>query len=262
MSVSPDASTPPPLHFAAATDPGKREVNEDCHGCYEDERMFIVADGMGGHNAGDVASRMAVDEFSAFFRSFHADPKQVWPFPVDRTLSLGANLMRIGTKVANAKIRAAAEANASLRRMGCTMVALAVGDSQITVAHVGDARAYRIRGGELKRLTRDHSIVEEVKAARPDMTEEEIATIASRNMVTKALGTKDEVSATLYLNTFEVGDTYLLCCDGLWNCIPDKGIAAIVTATSDLNEACRLLVDAAKQGGGSDNITVILVRVG
>jgi protein phosphatase len=263
MSASPDPVTPPALTACGYTQPGRqREDNEDAFGTYLDERLFIVADGMGGRASGEVASRMAVDELERYFRAFHADPRQPWPFPVDRKLSLGANLLRVGVQVANREIRAAAAAEASRHRMASTLVAMAVGDSQLTIAHVGDARAYRVRQGTLKRLTRDHSILEEMLAARPDMTQEEIAAFAHKNVVTKALGSKEQVEPTLYLNTFEYGDTYLLCCDGLWGPVPDESIGSIITATPDLEEACQRLIDAANDAGGPDNVTAVLVRIG
>src|SRR3954467_7040517 len=154
MSASPVPGPSNSLSLAACgfSHPGrKREDNEDAFGSFLDERLFVVADGMGGHNAGEVASVMAVDALETFFRSFHADPDQQWPFPVDRTVSLGANLLRIGVKVANERIRAAAALDRSRSRMAATVVALAVGDSQITIAHAGDSRAYRVRGGQMHR---------------------------------------------------------------------------------------------------------------
>src|SRR5262245_25404083 len=161
MSASPvpGASGKSPLLTACGfSHPGRqREDNEDAFGSFVDERLFVVADGMGGHNAGEVASVLAIDALETFFRSYHADPRQVWPHAVDKSLSLGSNLLRVGIKVANAKVRAAAAQDRTRSRMATTIVAMAVGDSQVTVAHAGDSRAYRLRGGKLERLTRDHS---------------------------------------------------------------------------------------------------------
>jgi protein phosphatase len=240
----------------------QREENEDAFGSFLDERLFIVADGMGGHNAGEVASVMAVDALETFFRSYHADPRQPWPHQVDSDLSLGANLLRVGVKVANDKIRAAAKQDRAKNRMGTTIVALAVGDAQITVAHAGDSRCYRLRGGDIKRLTRDHSIVEEMIAARPEMTEAEIAAFAHRNVVTKSLGSKEQVDPTMLVDPLQEGDVYLVCSDGLWGSVPDEKIKRIVASTPDIEAACQLLIDAANEAGGPDNITALLVRVG
>jgi serine/threonine protein phosphatase PrpC len=265
-SVSPLPGPPgnsPRLSACGFSHPGQqREENEDAFGSFVDERLFVIADGMGGHNAGEVASVMAVDALETFFRSYHADPRQVWPHPVDRSLTLGANLLRVGMKVANDRIREAAAKDRSRARMGATAVALAVGDSQLTVAHAGDSRAYRLRDGEMQRLTRDHSLLEEMLTARPDMTEGEMAAFSHRNVVTRALGSKEEVEPTLYVNTLQEGDVYLLCSDGLWGSVSDPNMGAIIRSTADIEAACQLLIDAANEAGGPDNISAILVRVG
>src|SRR5207249_10861485 len=109
-------------------------------------------------------------------------------------------------------------------RMGATVAALAIGQTQLVAAHVGDVRVYRLRGRALARLTRDHSVLEEMRAARPDLGADEIAAIAPRNVVTKATGSKDELEPTVYVNTFAPGDLYLLCSDGLWGSVDDDRI--------------------------------------
>ena len=257
----PDPSLP--LVAAGLAHPGQqRPENEDAFGSFAEHRLFIVADGMGGHNAGEVASAMAIDTVEGFFTSFHNDPRQVWPYGVDRALSLAANLLRVGIKVANDKIREAAAADRARARMGATVVAMAVGEKQIAIAHAGDSRAYRLRGGTLTRLTRDHSIAEEMRAARPEMTDEELAGFAHRNVVMRSLGSKEELEPDVYVNKVAAGDVYMLCTDGLWGSVPDLKIASILTSTDDVEAACQLLVDAANEAGGPDNITVLLVRLG
>jgi len=254
--------SPPALTAHAISHAGRvRPQNEDAFGVYTNDRLFVVADGMGGHNAGEVASSIAVDEIASFFRSFHDDPRQQWPYPVDRDKSLGANLLCVAMKVANDKIRTAAEADRARNKMACTAVAMAIGDSQLSIAHAGDARAYRVRGPEIKRLTSDHSILAEMIAARPEMSEEEIASFSHRNVVTKALGSKPEVEPTLNVGRFQSGDLFLLCSDGLWGSVKDQTIAEILYTASDLETGCQLLVDAANDAGGPDNITALLVRV-
>ena len=261
MSAPSDLARPVLTAFGL-THPGqKRGSNEDAIGTFVDDRLFVVADGVGGHSAGDIAASTAVDALAAFFRTFHADPRQVWPHPVDRSISLGANLLRVGVKVANDKVRAAAAGDRSRSRMASTIVAMAIGDSQISIAHTGDSRAYRIRGNRIDRLTRDHSIMEEMMAARPDISPEEIATFQHRNVVTKCLGSKDEIDPTVSVEPLLHGDIYLLCTDGLWGVVPDEKVVEIVRSTEDLNAACALLVDAANEAGGPDNISAILVRV-
>lgn len=252
-----------PLVSCAVSHPGRqRKENEDAFGNFIDGRLFVVADGMGGHNAGAVASALAVDGIEGFFRAYHAEPQQPWPHPIDRSLSLAANLLRVGIKVANDNIRAAAAKDRARARMGTTVVAMAIGEEQLAIAHAGDSRAYRFRAGGIKRLTRDHSVAEEMRAARPEMTDEEMATFAHRNVVTRSLGSKDEIDPAIYVNRFQLGDVFLLCSDGLWGVVPDGKIASIVRGVSDLEAACQLLIDAANEAGGPDNITALLVRVG
>ena len=253
----------PVLEARVLSHPGReRGDNEDAFGSFPEARLFVVADGMGGHNAGEVASARAVSAIERFFRSFHADPRQPWPHPVDRTLSLGANLLRCAIKVANDAIRAEAATDRSRARMGATVVAMAIGEEQLAVAHAGDSRAYRLRGGTLTRLTRDHSIAEEMRLARPELTDAELADHPHRNVVTRSLGSKDDVDPDIHVSSVKRGDLYLLCSDGLWGSVADGAMADILRDSSDLEAACRRLVDAANAAGGPDNITALLVRVG
>jgi protein phosphatase len=261
--VSDDPADSLPLVAAGQSHAGQhRGENEDAFGSFVENRLFIVADGMGGHNAGEVAAAMAIDTVESFFTSFHSDPRQLWPYGVDRALSLAANLLRVGIKVGNDKIREAASADRTRARMGATVVAMAVGEKQVAIAHAGDSRAYRLRDGELKKLTRDHSIAEEMRAARPEMTDEELAGFAHRNVVMRSLGSKDELEPDVYVNKVAPGDLYLLCTDGLWGAVPDAKMSTILKSTDDIEAACQLLIDAANEAGGPDNITVLLVRLG
>jgi PPM family protein phosphatase len=265
MSAPPLPGDPTALPLAAfaLSHPGRqRPDNEDAFGNFVDGRLFVIADGMGGHNAGGVASAMAVDSIETFFRSYHAEPHQVWPYPVDRSLSLAANLLRVGMKLANDKIREAATADRARARMGTTAVAMAIGEEQLAIAHAGDSRAYRFRGGSVTRLTRDHSVAEEMKAARPEMTDEELATFAHRNVVTRSLGSKEELEPAVYVGRVQSGDIFVLCSDGLWGAVSDGKMATILRQAPDLETACQTLVDAANDAGGPDNISVLLVRAG
>ncbi len=251
-----------PLEAHALSHAGlQREENEDAFGNFAEARLFVVADGMGGHNAGAVASALAVEGIDTFFRSYHAQPLQAWPYPVDRSMSLAANLLRIGSKVANDRIREAAAQDRARARMGTTVVAMAIGEEQLAVAHAGDSRAYRFRAGGIKRLTRDHSVAEEMRAARPEMTEEELATFAHRNVVTRSLGSKEELEPSIYVGRVQRGDIFLLCSDGLWGSVPDGKISTILRDAPDLASACQTLIEAANEAGGPDNITALLVRV-
>ncbi|MDX2020500.1 MAG: protein phosphatase 2C domain-containing protein [Deltaproteobacteria bacterium] len=259
----PNETIPPLyLHCAGLTHQGiVRTDNEDAFGMRMDLGLFVVADGMGGRSAGDVAARITVEEMEAFFTHRVTHERDPWPYPMSKQASLGANILNVGLKVANAAIRAAAARAPELNRMAATAVALAIGQTQLSVAHVGDARAYRLREGKLSRLTRDHSVVEEMKAARPDISEAALAAMAPKNVVTRALGSKDDVEPTVYQKTFMRQDTYLLCSDGLWGELPDATIEGLLNQHRDLEEACQHLIDAANAAGGKDNVSVILLRV-
>jgi protein phosphatase len=146
--------------------------------------------------------------------------------------------------------------------MGTTAVAMAIGEEQLAIAHAGDSRAYRYRGGSVTRLTRDHSVAEEMRAARPEMTDEELASFAHRNVVTRSLGSKEELEPSVYVGRVQPGDIFLLCSDGLWGVVSDGKMATILRNAPDLESACQMLVDAANEAGGPDNVSVLLVRAG
>jgi PPM family protein phosphatase len=266
--TSPDGpGAPLRIETAGLSDAGKeRSRNEDALGIFE--RLFIVADGMGGRAGGDLAARVTVEEVERFFREQHADPRRPWPFPIDKTTSTGSNLLRVGLKVANRQIRAEASKHPKNNRMGATAAALAVGETQVVTAHVGDVRVYRCRPGGpapvLARLTRDHSVIEEMRTARPDMPESAFAGVAHRNVVTRALGTREEVEPEVAAHALARGDVYLLCSDGLWNAVDEMEMTRLLSdagQSGSLEAAARLLVDGANQAGGRDNITALLVRV-
>jgi serine/threonine protein phosphatase PrpC len=250
------------LEAVAATHAGLvREANEDVFGIFTDERLFVVADGMGGRAAGEIAAHLAIDALEAFFRENHASAPESWPFPLDARYSRPVNLLRVGLKVANQRIREEARKDPSWYRMGATIVALTFDDDNLVAAHAGDVRAYRLRQGCLSRLTRDHSLAEELRAAKGALSEAELGALFHRNVITRALGSRQDVEPTVYINSYTDGDVYLLCSDGLWNCLSDDRMAAIVLDQPDLESACHALVDAANQTGGPDNVTALLVRV-
>jgi serine/threonine protein phosphatase PrpC len=250
------------IDAAAATDAGQvRESNEDVYGVYLDERLFVVADGMGGRAAGEVAARIGIDALEAFCRENRNRDPATWPYPADPQFSLPVNLLRVGLKVANRQIIDESRKDPAWYRMGATIAALTFDDQQLVAGHAGDVRIYRFRNGVPSRLTRDHSIVEEMRAARPGMSAQQIAGLVNRNVITRALGNRPELEPTVYLNNYLDGDLYLICSDGLWECVSDETIAAIVTAEADLETACHALVDAANRAGAPDNVTALLVRV-
>jgi protein phosphatase len=249
------------VEAGAASHAGQvRETNEDVFGIFPDERLFVVADGMGGRAAGEVAARIAVDALEAFCREHRTSPAESWPHPLDPRFSRPVNLLRVGLKVANQRILEESRIDPAWYRMGATIAALTFDDDHLVAAHVGDVRIYRIRNGVTSRLTRDHSICEEMKAARPEISPQEIAALVNRNVITRALGSKPDVEPTVYTNAYADGDIYLLCSDGLWDCVPDDRVTGIVLAHPDVESACYALVDAANSAGAPDNVTALIVR--
>ncbi len=250
------------LEAAAATDAGQvRESNEDVYGIYPDERLFVVADGMGGHAAGEIAARIAIDALEAFCRENQNSDPASWPYPTSPGVARRVNLLRVGLKVANRQILDESRKDPSWYRMGSTIAVLSFDEDELVAAHAGDVRIYRFRDGVAARLTRDHSLAEEMRAARPSLPPDQLAAILRRNVITRSLGNRPDVEPTVYVNSYLDGDTYLICSDGLWDCVPDQLVAGIVTAEPDLEVACHALVDADNQAGAPDNVTALLVRV-
>ena len=250
------------VEAAGLTDVGlKRGHNEDTFFLADRHRLFMVADGMGGHSAGEVASKMAVDAISAFFDETAEDGELTWPFKMQRTLSYEANRLAVGVKLANLRIHENAQANATQRGMGTTVVSAHFSDRGLVIAHVGDSRVYRLRGEEFELLTEDHSLLNDYIKMK-DLTPEEIENFPHKNVIVRALGMKESVQVDVFTHEPELGDLYLLCSDGLSGMIDDDGLASIVRDKgSDLEACCQTLVDVANENGGTDNITVVLTRV-
>jgi serine/threonine protein phosphatase PrpC len=248
------------IRYAAKTDPGmKRNHNEDYFSLVEDEQLFLVADGMGGHACGEVASKMAADVVREFFNR-SKDDDSTWPFKMDRQLSYLENRLVVGIKLANQRIFEAAARDLRLKGMGTTVVIGQIAGDRFYIAHVGDSRCYRVRDGEVKQMTRDHSLLEDYKDARPDMSEEEQKKFPHKNVITRALGMRDTVQVDVYGEDVRDGDVFLLCSDGLSGMIDEKRIAETIKAAGDLETAVGSLVEAANKAGGSDNITVLALE--
>ena len=239
---------------AGLTDVGRqRHHNEDRFILLPEFNVFVVADGMGGHQSGEVASRMAASAVAKFFRTDGEAPSVA-------SKNIGQRL-RASVIDANKKIHQRADESRLYRGMGTTIVAAAYApaDRMFYVAHAGDSRCYRVRNGEIKQLTRDHSLISDALLERPDLTELDLKYLP-KNVITRALGIGPTVEVDLRSERVEQDDVFLLCSDGLHGLVEDERIAAIVTETPVLTEACAKLIDAANQNGGRDNITVVMVR--
>jgi PPM family protein phosphatase len=229
---------------AGFTDPGrKRRRNEDSF--VIDPPLFAVADGMGGAQAGEVASRLAAAAFREFHDADDLDPEK----------RLAAII-----KEANRRIYERAADDAQVSGMGTTITAALVAADALVIGHVGDSRAYRLRGGKFEQLTDDHSLVADlVRSGR--ITPEEADTHPQRSVITRALGTDREVDVDTFTVRAESDDLFLICSDGLTTMVDDEEIRDLVTRAGDLEQAGKGLVKAANKAGGEDNITVVLFRL-
>jgi len=248
------------IRYAAKTDPGlKRNHNEDYFSLIEDEQLFLVADGMGGHACGEVASKMAADVIREFFARSKEDDS-TWPFKMDRQLSYLENRLVVGIKMANQRIFDAAARDLRLKGMGTTVVIGQIAGDRFYIAHVGDSRCYRLRSGEVKQMTRDHSLLEDYKDARPDMSDEEQKKFPHKNVITRALGMRETVQVDVTVDDVKDGDLFLLCSDGLTGMVDEKKITDALTKSGDLEAAVASLIELANKAGGNDNITVLALE--
>ncbi len=239
----------------------QREHNEDSFVVLKEFDLFVVADGMGGHRAGDVASRLATETISEFFRST-ANEDVTWPFHFDTNLSEEENRLLTGIRVANRQIFERSTRSRECHGMGTTVVGCMFSPrkKRMYIGHVGDSRCYRVREGKIQQLTRDHSLVNDYLLAMPDLTEEQRSELP-KNVITRALGMQDQVVVDIQHDDPRSGDVYVLCSDGLSGMVVDEDIQNIVAATTDMREACKRLITKANEHGGEDNITAILIRI-
>ncbi len=250
------------IRYAAKTDVGmKRTHNEDYFSLVEDEQLFIVADGMGGHASGEVASKMAAETMSEFYQRTK-DEEATWPFKMDRSLSYIENRLVCSIKLANLRIFETSCRDVRYKGMGTTIVSSIVSGDKVYIGHVGDSRCYRIRNGAIEQLTRDHSLLEDYKEAKPDMTEEEERNFPHKNVITRALGMRETVQVDVSTYQIEPGDVYVLCSDGLTGMVTDPELGDLVAKSDSLEGAVAKLVDQANRSGGTDNITTLLLECG
>jgi len=236
------------LRSAASTHVGmRRQANEDRYAIVPDLGLYLVADGMGGHKAGQVASRLASEGAIRAVEALQG-----------ASVSL-AERLRHAVACANREIFTAAEAKPELAGMGTTLVGMLFGGERLALAHVGDSRAYVLRQGRLRGLTDDHSIVAEL-VRRHEISEADARAHPHRHVLTRALGVRPRTEPDLAEMTPHAGDVFVLCSDGLTTHIGDEEIARRLSDEQDLEAAAADLVDAANRAGGVDNVTVLLIR--
>jgi PPM family protein phosphatase len=245
----------------AITDVGrKRKGNEDSLFVNADQNLYVVADGMGGHAAGEVASKIAVDAINEFICLTAGDEEITWPFGLDENMSYDGNRLKTAVRFANRKVLEATKERAEYEGMATTVAAVLVDGETANLAHVGDSRVYLVRGSELTQLTSDHSWVNE-QIQSGVISPDQARSHPLRNVVTRALGGKADLQVDMQVHEIEPDDILLLCSDGLTTMIPDDEIARVMRDNAgDIDEAARALVDAANARGGEDNITVLLLK--
>ena len=245
----------------ALTDVGrKRKGNEDAHSVDAGHKLYVVADGMGGHAAGEVASRIAVDSIGEFVVLTAGNEEITWPFGLDETISYDGNRLKTAIRHANRKVLEATRENAELEGMATTVAAVLVDGDIVNIAHVGDSRVYKWSDGEMTLLTSDHSWVNE-QIQTGVISPEQARSHPLRNVVTRALGGRADLLVDIQALPVKSGEVLLLCSDGLTTMLPDEDIVAVLERSAgDISTAARDLVDEANERGGEDNITVVLMK--
>ncbi len=242
------------MKFAAGTDRGLvRELNEDSYrilpGSSQSSCVFIVADGMGGHNCGEVASRMAVDYLSEAITGEGAG--------ICSSEDTGAGLRRLVEDTNRAVYEKSLE-RPEVNGMGTTLTTAVINNNTITVAHVGDSRLYLIRNGKMLQLTEDHSYISEL-VKNGSLTREEAEHHPGKNIITRAIGSSPELEVDILSREIEKEDIFLMCTDGLTNMLDEAEIYDVIVGCEP-EKACSELIEAAKVKGGEDNITVIVIK--
>jgi serine/threonine protein phosphatase PrpC len=244
------------IDSAGWTHVGRRAHNEDAWTAREDLGLFVVADGLGGHEGGEVASRCVVETFSSFCERLARDAEATWPHTPRPGLSREEDLLLNCTLLAQRAL--CVRRVGHLRDMGSTVVALTVSARGAAVAHVGDSRLYRLREGRLEALTRDHSVLEEMRAAGSQVPERRESPYG--HIITRALGTENAEPTVQRLEVRE-GDVYLLCSDGLYEPLGPQRLAAGLGRKESAPAVAERLVHEAYEAGGKDNITALVVAM-
>ncbi|KPU43974.1 serine/threonine phosphatase stp [Oxobacter pfennigii] len=242
------------MDIKCMTDVGRvREINEDyCTYCKigDGTDLIIVADGMGGHNAGEVASFIAITSVKDYVEKNYKEDIKAEDIP---------NIIKEAILTANKDIYMQSKNNASYSGMGTTIIAAIIKKGMVYIGHVGDSRAYVLIGSSLKKVTDDHSLVAEL-LRNGSITEMEAVNHPQKNIITRALGTNEDVEVDLETAEISTGDAVLLCTDGLSNMVCDNDIEEVLKNSSDAYDAVKKLTDMANEAGGHDNITVIVAK--
>ncbi len=237
-----------------------RKTNEDSFVCSPDLGLFVVADGMGGHSAGEVASRLAIDAIEGFMRRSHGEAEYSWPYGIDPQLSVDANRLRTAIHLANRRVFRAAESHDDYTGMGTTVVSALVTGETVVIGHVGDSRLYRMRRGTLETMTSDDTWVATVLAHDPGADAAALAQHPMRHVLTSVVGAREQVEVHMVEVPVEPGDLFMLCSDGLHGLVDGDTLAALLAADGSLPAIAAGLVQAALERGGNDNVTAVVAR--
>lgn len=244
------------IRCSASSHVGRRRNNEDAHVLRPDLGLVAVADGMGGYEGGEVASRLVAEALVELFERICCDPDATWPHAPRPSIEPLVDLVGVGLQQAHLVVQG--RRHGVLARMGSTAAVVAWSGPYLAIGHVGDSRVYRLRDGVLRTLTVDHSVAEE--ARRAGMEEDAVESAGFRHMLTRAVGMPGELGAEVVADRLQPGDVLLLCSDGVWEPLHAEEIAAELERPCP-DEAAQALVAAAYAAGSSDNLTAVVVRV-
>ena len=243
------------------THPGRvRPTNEDAMHWDVPNGVFVVADGMGGHQAGEVASQLAIDTIRAFLATTQGDRDLTWPYGFNPNLSFNGNRLLTAVKLANRRVFQAGEEEQTYAGMGTTIVAAMIEQDKLTFCGVGDSRLYLIRPESFDQLTHDDSWVATVLAKEPGVDESTLARHPMRHVLTNVVGARDETEVEISERTLQSGEILLLCSDGLHGTLDDAAMQLIVGGGGDVSQLAERLIVAALDHEASDNVTALLVQ--
>ncbi len=237
-----------------------RKTNEDKFVSEPQLGLFAVADGMGGHKAGEVAARLAIEAVTGFISRSDQDYDVTWPYGIDDTLSFDGNRLRTAIFLANRKVFRAAESSDDYGGMGTTIVGLLISGAHASVGSVGDSRVYLLSAGTLEQVTRDDTWAATILAQDPEMRIEDIEHHPMRNVLTNVLGGRPTVDVHVAERVLLGGEVLLLCSDGVHGVLDSAALTRILESTEDVAVAAQAIVDAALEAGSRDNVTALVVR--
>ena len=247
------------LTVGSRTDVGPRKMNQDHHGWWPELGLFVVADGMGGHNGGEVASHMAVESIYGFIAESAASTDITWPFGLEVKNSIDLNRLTTAVRLANRKIYSEGSKTAELNGMGTTVVAALIAGDRMSLVSVGDSRIYRMRGGTLEQLTEDDTWLATVLGVKE--AEETHAEHPLRHVLTAVVGTRDDVKPGSREEQLQPGDRFVMCTDGVHGKLDLSSLTAVLASAASASDGAAKIVDEAITRGTSDNATAIVINV-